>query len=428
MGFNKYTSIGYATVLVTLLTATAIGQEDDREARSAEPSDVVDPDSVPLTEELSDSVDEGWKGFHIGPLRIGGAIRFNYIYKDWDEAYQSAGEIAFDTARINLDLNADQFIGSFEYRYYRDKFSGGHEYNMLHHAWLGWRFDEQNEIQGGVTKVPFGILPYASHNWFFQLPYYVGLADDHDLGIKYIRQQGPWNLQFGYFITDEGNYVGISDDSARYSYDLVREGTNGNVERHQFNVRVAHTIQHAEMLSTELGLSLMAGTISNRNPLGGTGGRYAVAGHVNGNYERWNLMLQAIHYRYDVDNDPNLDASPNGDFVAMGAYDASYHVSSAATIFSVGPAYTIPVSWGWVRSFTFYNDFSLMMKSEDDFRDSVQNVTGVSIDANPFFIYIDVANGKNHPWLGGDWTDGLASGGADTGWNTRFNVNVGLYF
>ena len=76
-------------------------------------------------------------------------------------------------------------IGSFEYRYYRDKHADGHDYFVLHDAWIGARISEY-QLQAGVTKVPFGILPYASHNWFFQLGYYVGLEDDCDLGVKYL--------------------------------------------------------------------------------------------------------------------------------------------------------------------------------------------------------------------------------------------------
>ena len=76
----------------------------------------------------------------------------------------------------------------------------------------------------------------------------------------------------------------------------------------------------------------------------------------------------------------------------------------------------------------FYNDFSLMKKDESGFNDTMQNVIGGGVDATPVYIYFDVATGWNHPWFGGDWTDGLASGGQGTGWNTRINVNIGFYF
>lgn len=395
------------------------------------PSQSDNPDAIdPNVDDPYDIVDEGWEPLKIGPVRVGGAFRFNYIYKDWDEDFQGLGELAFDTARINLDLDDDAspMSGSFEYRYYRDKFADGHDYSMIHHAWIGRKFGERREVQAGITNVPFGILPYASHNWFFQLPYYLGFEDDYDLGVKFIGDYAPWNIQAAYFARDEGNYFGDSDDSARYAYDLVREGTNGNAERNQFNGRLAYTMEPREGYSTEIGVSLMVGDISNDNPLGGDGSRYAMAAHLVGNYDRWNLMLQAIHYNFDLNNDPNRDASPNGSFVVLGAYDAEYYVASVASVYTAGLAYTLPVDWQRIKSLTFYNDFSLMDKQESDFHDSMQNVLGCAVDAEPFYIYIDLAMGKYHPWLGGDWTTALASGGLESDWHTRFNINVGLYF
>ena len=424
--------VGYLLSIV-LIGAASPGLGAQSESEGIGPIETADG-SAPATPPEPDArgeaekVEEAWAGFFVGPLRIGGALRVNYIYKDWDANFDWPGELAFDTARINLDLEASRLVGSLEYRYYRDRFADGHDYSMLHHAWLGWEFSDRHSLLGGVMKVPFGILPYASHNWFFQLPYYVGFEDDYDLGIKYTGSYRAWNIRAAYFFRDEGNWRGESDDSARYSYDLVREGTEGNAERGQLNLRLAYTLPHSRAYGTEFGLSLMSGRVSNRNPLGGAGDRHAVAAHLNGNYDRWNLMLQTIRYEFDVDNDPNLDASPDGNFVTKGAYDASYHVASKATIYTAGLAYTLPVNWQAIESFTFYNDFSLMTKDEVGFRDSLQNVTGCSVAAGLWFVYIDVAMGRNHPWLGGDWTDSLASGGEDTGRNTRFNINVGFYF
>lgn len=425
-----------AIVALGLVTGALRAQEREapvaaqERAEAESPQEIAQDEGVEATDEMVEAEEAaaGWPGIHIGPLRIGGAFRFNYIYKDWDPAFDWPGELAFDTARLNLDLDAGALIGSFEYRYYRDKFSNGHDYSMIHHGWLGWRFDEHHEVQAGVTKVPFGILPYASHNWFFQLPYYVGFEDDYDLGVKYIGDFGAWNVQAAYFARDEGNGHGDSQDSARYAYDLVREGTNGNAERGQLNVRLAYTFEHDETARTELGVSLMTGRIRNDNPLGGNGDRHAYALHLNGTYDRWNVMLQAMRHDFAVQNDPNLDASPNGLFVEKGAYDSSYHVASEATIFTAGIAYTLPVDWGLVKSLTFYNDYSYMLKDEASFADSLQNVLGCGIDASPFYIYVDLAMGRNHPWLGGDYTNGLAAGGVDDGWHVRFNINVGFYF
>lgn len=56
----------------------------------------------------------------------------------------------------------------------------------LKHGWLGYRFNDYNQLQVGLTTVPFGIQPYTSNSYFFNINYYVGLEDDADMGIKYI--------------------------------------------------------------------------------------------------------------------------------------------------------------------------------------------------------------------------------------------------
>jgi hypothetical protein len=367
-------------------------------------------------------------GLSFGPVEIGGALRINYIYKDWDETFGGTGEFAFDTARINLNLEDDVLAGSFEYRYYRDKHAGGHDYFVLHDAWIGARINQQQQLQAGVNKVPFGILPYASHNWFFQLGYYVGLEDDYDLGLKYQWDTDVWNVQIAWFSRAESSHPsGQSDDSTRYSYDLVREGTNGNRERDQFNIRFIRTLVHSDDRNTEIGLSLQHGTVPNRNT-GLDGDQSALALHLNATWGRWNLMLQGVNYKYDVRNDPVADASSDGSFVVMGAYDAAYYVASDAALYSVGLAYSLPVSLGRVTNLTFYNDYSWLKKDNAAFSDTRQNVLGMAISAGKFYVYVDIASGKNHPWLGGDWLNGLAAGDASDSWHTRFNINVGYYF
>lgn len=356
----------------------------------------------------------------LGPLDVGGAIRFNYFYKDWEDD-PKIGDFDLDTVRINLDLEWKQLIGSAEYRYYRYE-RIDRDTHFLHHGWLGWRFSEQNEVHLGVHQAPFGILPYASHNWFFQLPYYVGLEDDYDLGVKWIHKNGPWNLQFAYYNQDEGDYVGDSHDSARYSYDPVIEDGAANEERHQFNLRAAYTFHPEETVTHELGLSLQGGLIPNRKT-NRDGNHKAVALHLNSTWDRWNWMNQLIYYEYDLENPGGISDS----YVTMGAYDYAYNAAAEAAIFTTGLSYTLPVSHPWIDSITFYDDFSYMYKLESGFEDTIQNVLGAAVASGNWYIYIDLAQGENHPWIGPVWTNALGSGG-DGDWHTRFNINIGFYF
>ncbi|MEN7549433.1 hypothetical protein AAG747_16035 [Rapidithrix thailandica] len=56
------------------------------------------------------------------------------------------------------------------------------------------------------------------------------------------------------------------------------------------------------------------------------------------------------------------------------------------------------------------------------------NVTGVPVTTGQEFTYIDCAMGKGQPWPGPDWSNALAQGLQDAGWEMRFNVNFGYYF
>ena len=108
-----------------------------------------------------------------GPLKIGGAIRANYVIGDYDTNSAGpsrgghGGNVEFDTFRINLDYAKEQWIGKLEYR-----FQDG--YNFLHTGWVGYNFEDKSQIQVGVNRVPFGPGAYGiSQSWFFDQHYYV---------------------------------------------------------------------------------------------------------------------------------------------------------------------------------------------------------------------------------------------------------------
>lgn len=370
-------------------------------------------------EETSESKD----GF-----RVGGAVRFNYFVKSWDDGTQSRfGDVALDTFRIDVDGRMSKLLLSAQYRVYAG-------YTMLHHGWLGYEFSDATQLQAGVTQVPFGIQPYASHNWFFGLPYYLGFEDDYDLGLKLVHQSGPWDLQLALFKSSEGHYTGGSTASARYSYDVVPVSSanpgeaylgvdRANQENGQLNARAAYRIDHGELGSTEIGISAQAGVPWNAIT-DDYGFMWAGAAHLNGNYGRFNLKLEAIRYVYDL-------AHPEGEddrFVMLGAYDAPYKVASRGTLLVAGLSYEVPVQWGPISKLTFYDDYSVLLKSEPGYEDSQQNVLGAMITSGPVFTYVDLAMGKNQPWLGPDYGSAFAEGNPSARWETRFNVNVGYYF
>ncbi len=112
----------------------------------------------------------------------------------------------------------------------------------------------------------------------------------------------------------------------------------------------------------------------------------------------------------------------------MAAYGAPYLVASKATLYTVSAGYDVGVEWGPISNIKFYNDFGYMDKSEKNFEDSFMNVTGALVSAGNVYTYIDFAAGKDQPWLGPNWTNGLAKGDSNAKWHYRFNINLGYYF
>lgn len=357
-----------------------------------------------------------------GPtIRYGGALRFNAFYKTWDETNkEKSGDILLDTFRIEADGSYKDLFLSTEYRIY----SG---YHMLHHGYAGWHATGNTDILFGVHQVPFGIQPYSSHNWFFDVGYYVGLEDDYDLGLQSITHWRHGSLKIAFYKNDEGNYTGDSLDSARYSYDLVHadididaDGTPEafrNEEINQFNVRYVRSFGN-----NEFGVSGQYGQVFN-GITEDTGDHTAFGIHWIGSYGPWSLHAAAQTYEYDLP-----DGSVDPDIVAYGAYDFPYTIAAEGNIALFNVAYTTEVHLGPIETATFYNNFSMLDKDASGFETTYQDVLGVALAAGPLYVYCDIASGKNHPWLGGDWVTGLAQGDPDADWETRYNINFGWYF
>src|SRR5699024_11153409 len=153
-------------------------------------------------------------------------------------------------------------------------------------------------------------------------------------------------------------------------------------------------------------------------------------------YGNWNLKLQYTTYDMSPKNSPQI-TDPDGKLIPnpikgagkieMAAYGANNYIATKADTYVADISYTIPINKGILDDITIYNDFGWMHKRIDGMKDSYQNVTGALFHLGPVFTYLDYAVGKNHSWLGKEFTNALAEGGADP-WGARLNLNIGYYF
>jgi hypothetical protein len=361
-------------------------------------------------------------------VQFGGALRFNYNLSTWKEGQKNrGGDFGYDMFRINSIASYKGVKLNAEYRLYSESFGGG----MLKQGWVEYDFSENKNLQIGLTQVPFGITQYNSNNWFFNLTYYLGLEDDHDMGIKYSFSGEQWEYSLAFFKNSEelnfGSYSDVSD--SRYSYDISSIDLNGdgnpdlrNKETNQLNSKVAYKIQNGKT-SHKIGISGQFGGLQNLDTEE-TGNHFGYAWHYEMQAGRVTLKAQMAGYGHNPEN----PAGEPTDVVAMTAYGAPYLVASDGKVYTFCLSYSIPVDWHPVSNLQFYNDFGYLNKSVKEFNDSFMNVTGVLVSAGNVFTYVDAAAGKNHSWLGPEWTNALANGTENASWHLRFNINLGYYF
>ncbi|MFW5767661.1 MAG: hypothetical protein ACOCXO_04760, partial [Bacteroidota bacterium] len=286
---------------------------------------------------------------------IGGAVRYNVISTSYEsDPTALSTEATWDTWRLNVDGSMSGVDLSFEYRFYPTFAT-----HFIHHGYLGYNLTDDLYMKLGVFQKPFGITSFASHSWWFQGPYYVGLEDDYDMGVGFDYALGDkGEIQLAYFRQAEPqgpasggvNWAGAGP--GRYSYDITSgnnyEGEDGSSyyesirELNTVNVRAAYDI----MDGLEIGGSAQVGGIYN-DYLMESEIATAFAGHIVGDFAGFNLKAEYIYYDYAAKGveiaDDGTETSYDLETVQMGAYGFNYPVASQASMYVAGLAYSIPV-------------------------------------------------------------------------------------
>ncbi len=415
------------------IEASAFGEAADMDGEGEE--DAADA-AVPAVTESSEEPDSG--------IDVTGAVRFSYRVLTWadeESNRERLGDVAFDTFILGAKGHYGPFQVSGAYRFLQG-------YHFLHHGYLGYSPTDDVQIDFGIHQVPFGILRFASHSWFFNMTYYLGFEDDYDTGIRVKWQSGDFDLRVAFYKNSEGNFTGNSIGSTRYSYDVVNTSVEElgyaglmsdqtNTEANQFNIRTAYNLRHGDLGNSILGLSGQVGGLYN-NTSEKYGWHWAAAAHANSTLGAFNIHLQALAYAFNPDNPELMGVTQeNDDFIVMGAYDAPYLVADAGYLFSFNIAHTFQLTGaGPISSVQVYNNYSVLLKDNSDYPATHLNDVGALVVAGPIYTYFDLVYGRHHPWLGpgAGYGTGLHTGrteddgSRDNDWHGRFNVNVGYYF
>ena len=381
------------------------------------------------------------------PVKIGGALRVGYAYGSYGTEEnphrrgENIGDADLELFRLNADLNYDKISGRVEYRWYDN-------YSMFHTAWLGYNLGDLGMVKAGIVRAPFGPGPYGvSSSWFFDQHFYVGLADDMDLGIRWSNTFGKLALDAAYYLTSEFQTDGSSLESSRYSYDIVPweekadadgkvewgAGENGYDEQHQINLRGIYTLEKV----ADVGVSIQYGMLKPTEDIVDDGANhYAVSAHMKNVFSDFTLFTQFSYFAHNI-----TDETPwgTGDLIPMGAYDFAWPIASKGMI----PAFSLRYNGvdasgiSWLNSVTPYIEGSTIMKSVEGFNNSTLVTLGASWTLfGALYMYSDLGLSNGNGFVGndGDVYDNIYTGVGDYGangndkWNWRMNFNFGYYF
>lgn len=334
-------------------------------------------------------------------LALGGAVRFNHAWLD----YGQGSDLEPELLRLDAKGHAGRAFFSLQYRWYDG-------FDAVHHAWAGWKIDGNADLRVGVQQVPFGLLPYASHSFWFGSGYYLGIEDDYDLGVVWQRDRDGRQWHAGVFFGDE---YGTGGRPGRYSFDVATTDAHPYRERERVHLRYQR-IRAAAGGELAFGASMFTGRFEDR-VRNEDHGHHGAAVHAQWVRDAWTLQAQWARYRYDVP----------GTRVSLSAFLYPFDIAAEADVPSANVAYALPDS-GWFDGVTCYNNLSMTrpMRRDDGLRESWQNVTGCSFAKGAMFTYVDWIAGKNM-WFAGGPGIGIDEPGGNR-WGSRLNINIGFYF
>jgi hypothetical protein len=362
-------------------------------------------------------------------LQIGAALRARIDY-DPDRDIE---KLNFDTFRPYINYTSDSWIASARYRFYGKAYPYQYtkkfgDISFPEYAWIGYKFDENRQVQVGLNQVPFGIQPYFSNTVTETLGYTLGLEDLNEVGAKYKQKFGDWDLQAGYYVRPAFQGKGTSKGGVTYSNaptdadSYVTDGSN-NQERNMVALRIAKAMDLGGW-KTELGASALTSELQNRDT-DNNGRRNALGLHLTSSKGPWTTGFLAARQQMSPRN------PGNDDFVTLGGYDSSYNIASRGTLLVADLNYDIGGKYlgDTVNSIKLYGNYSAFLKSGDGYQDTQRYIGGVSfMVGNYVFIATEWIFGKNDPYVGGSsYTQSLAAGGTNH-WENQVLSNIGFYF
>lgn len=361
-------------------------------------------------------------------LKLGGVIRFNHRYEQWDASpNRGVGKLDFDIFRLDLKGKYDKAYLNASYLI-QDQ-----EKTSIEKAYLGYHLTDHQSIEAGFVYKPFAIYPYPQNGWTFHIPFFLGYGNNIAPGLNWNLNTADWDVKVGYYPRMLETNLRYSPEAATYNdldaNHLPFQAAYQNEKHNQVNTRIVRKFGNEQLGKHEIGFSGAVSELHNTTT-DKDGSHYAVGVHTNSTYQRWNLQSSIIHYEYDAKNPEGI----SNDMTLMGAngLTPAYFIASEGTIASLNLAYTLPIKdMGKLKAIRFYNDYSYLDKERSDWASSQMNTTGAMFIASPFMVWADYTWGKNANIIGGATNGtGFTSATSENSnkWMYRVNLNLGFTF
>lgn len=381
------------------------------------------PDAAPAVEDDT----------HSG-LKLGGAIRGRYDlrFNAADDAgrRRTSSNLSFDTLILKADYDSDRFFGAAQYRFYGGSFLYGRasgyqnypgEISFPVYAYAGAKLSPRDKIAIGIQPVPFDDQFWGSA-FLNSMGFVMGLEEVYNAGITYAHTDGAWKVEGGYFPTTAPNAFGISNDSARYSVNIVKgDGPDAmhNAERAMVVGRIQYRVAALSQGEVSVSGSAWLSAIHNFDTRD-AGRRRAFALSFKAKQGPWHAKLLTARQTMST-----RDRQEDG-FVTVGNYDAPFDIAAASKLYfgEIGRKIdtgTLPFTVDLFANYAFVD------KDRAGFLDTQRvNVGAFWTDkaSGKIRVWTEALLGRNDPFVGaGQYGSGAARGGDD-----HFKVSVLMIF
>lgn len=373
-------------------------------------------------------------------LKFGGAIRGRYDlrFNNADAAgnRRTSSNLSFDTLILKLDYESPTVFGSVQYRFYGGSFLYSQDYgynnypgeiNFPVYAYIGTKLSPRDKVAVGIQHVPFDDQFWGSA-FLNSMGFVMGLEEVYNAGITYSHSGDRLQLDGGFFPTTAPNAFGISEDSARYSVNIVKgEPSNPlasrNAERNMIVGRAQYRLASSDDAEVSLSGSAWLSTIHNFDTQD-NGSRRAFALSIKARQGPWHAKLLAARQTMSLRN-------PDGrQYVTVGNYDAPFNIAADSKLYFAEVGRKIDTG-SFPFSLDLFANYAYLDKDRAGFKDTQRvNVGAFWSDkaTGKIKIWSEALVGRNDPFVGaGQYGSGAAQGGDD---RTKVSALVifGYYF